>query len=130
MTPNKELYPKRKDNEQPFAVSRNGMRFHHIGIPTEEVKKDEIYLEKYKFYVSGFDSSDYGIEWIRFEKDSPVADIIKKVPHIAFEVDCLEEAIKGKELIGEVGSPSKGIKVAMILDNGAPVEFLEFEKNI
>ena len=127
---NKKLRPERKDNEQPFAVSKKGMRFHHIGIPTGEVKKDEVYLEKYKFYVSGFNSSEYGIEWMRFEEGSPVADIIKKVPHVAFEVDNLEETIKGKELIGEVGSPSKGIKVAMILDNGAPVEFLEFEKKI
>ena len=117
---------KRKDTEQPFAVSKKGMRFHHIGIPTNEIKPNEKYLEEYNFYVSGFDTSEYGIEWMRFEKNSPVAEIIQKVPHIAFEVDDLEAAIEGKELIGEVSSPSKGIRVAMVLENGAPVEFLEF----
>jgi len=117
---------KRNDTEQPFAVSKKGMRFHHIGIPTNEIKPNEKYLEEYKFYVSGFDTSEYGIEWMRFEKDSPIAKIIQEVPHIAFEVDDLEAVIKGKELIGEVSSPSKGIRVAMILENGAPVEFLEF----
>jgi hypothetical protein len=119
---------KRKDTEQPFAVSKRGMRFHHIGIPTNEIKENEKYLPEYKFYVSGFETSEYGIEWMRFEKDSPIAEIIKKVPHIAFEVDNLGAAIKGKELIEEISSPSKGIKVAMILENGAPVEFLEFDK--
>ncbi|MGA7838449.1 MAG: hypothetical protein WB996_10815 [Ignavibacteriaceae bacterium] len=119
---------KRKDTEQPFAVSKKGMRFHHIGIPTNEIKPNEKYLEEYNFYVSGFDTSEYGIEWMRFEKNSPVAEIIQKVPHIAFEVDDLEAAIEGKELIGEVSSPSKGIRVAMVLENGAPVEFLEFGK--
>ena len=105
---------KRKDQEQPFTISKKGMRYHHIGIPTDEVKPNEKYLEELKFYVSGFDTSEYGIEWMRFEKDSPISEIIKKIPHIAFEVDNLESAIEEKKLLGEVSSPSKGIKVAMI----------------
>jgi len=121
---------KRKDQEQPFAISKKGMRYHHIGIPTDEVKPNEKYLEGLKFYVSGFDTSEFGIEWMRFEKDSPISEIIKKIPHIAFEVDNLDSAIEGKKLLGEVSSPSKGIKVAMIIEDGVPVEFLEFDKNI
>jgi len=119
---------KRKDNEPPFAVSKMGMRFHHIGIPTTEKKPDEKYLEQYKFYVSGFDTSEFGIEWMRFEKDSPVAKIIQKIPHIAFEVDDLDIAIKGKQLIGKIETPSKGVRTAMIIENDAPVEFIEFHK--
>ena len=118
---------KRKDNEPPFAISKKGMRFHHIGIPTHERKPNEKYLKQYKFYVSGFDTSEFGIEWMRFEKESPISEIIRKIPHIAFEVDNLDLAIQGKQLIGEVSSPSKGVKVAMIIENGAPVELLEFE---
>ena len=120
---------KRKDNEPPFAISKKGMRFHHIGIPTNEPKPDEKYLGQYKFYVSGFDTSEFGIEWMRFEEGSPISEIIQKVPHIAFEVDNLESAIRGRQLIGEISSPSKGVKVAMIMENGAPVELLEFEKD-
>lgn len=119
---------KRKDNEPPTAISREGMKFHHVGIPTDKIMPDETYLEKYKFYVSGFETSEYGIEWMRFEKESPVAEIIKKVPHIAFEVDDLDSAVRGKVLIGKIESPSAGVRVAMILENGAPVEFLEFVK--
>jgi hypothetical protein len=118
---------KRKDNEPPLAISKKGMRFHHIGIPTSERKPNEKYLEQYKFYVSGFDTSEFGIEWMRFEKGSPIPEIIQKIPHIAFEVDNLDLAIQGKQMIGGVSSPSKGVKVAMIIENGAPVELLEFE---
>lgn len=118
----------RKDNELPFAVSQKGMRFHHIGIPTKEKKPNEKYIEQHKFYVSGFDTSEYGIEWMRFENDSPVDDIIKQVPHIAFEVNNLDEAVIGKEMIGDITSPSKGVRVAMVIENGAPVEFIEFNK--
>jgi hypothetical protein len=119
---------KRKDHEPPFAISKKGMRFHHIGIPTSEKKPNEKYLEQYKFYVSGFDTSEFGIEWMRFEKDSPIAEIIQKVPHIAFEVDDLDTTIKGKQLIGKIETPSKGVRTAMIIENGAPVEFIEFSK--
>jgi len=125
MNKNKE---KRKDNEPPFAISKQGMSFHHIGIPTTDHKPNEKYLEQYKFYVSGFDTSEFGIEWMRFEKDSPIAEIIQKVPHVAFEVDDLDEAIMGKQLIGEIATPSKGVRTAMIIENDAPVEFIEFNK--
>jgi hypothetical protein len=77
-------------------------------------------------YVSGFDTSPYGIEWMRFEPDSPISKLIQTVPHIAFEVDDLDSAIINKELIGEISSPSEGVRVAMIIDNGAPIELLEF----
>lgn len=63
-------------------------------------------------------------EWMRFEEDSPVSEIIKQVPHVAFEVDNLDEAIKGKKLLGKISSPSEGVRVAMIIENGAPVELI------
>jgi hypothetical protein len=80
-------------------------------------------------YVSGFATSPFGVEWMRFEPHSPVAELVRTVPHIAFEVDDLETALDGKELIGEVSSPMAGIRVAMILHNGMPVELLEFDAN-
>lgn len=101
------------------------MKYHHLGIPTSVVRENETYIEKSKMYVSGYDTSPYRIEWMRFDLDSPVKEIIKTIPHIAFEVDNLEEALKGKEILDEPSSPSEGITVAFIIDNGAPVEFLE-----
>jgi hypothetical protein len=130
MNQNENYQIKRKEKEPPFAISKKGMRYHHMGIPTDQPRQNEKYLEEYKMYVSGFDTSEYGIEWMRFEKESPVSEIIKRIPHIAFEVDNLYTAVEGKVLIGKIGSPSKGVRVAMILENGAPLEFLEFDKNI
>jgi hypothetical protein len=118
----------RKDHEPPTAISVRGWRYHHIGIPTHTPRPGERYLEQFKMYVSGFEISPYGIEWMRFEPDSPVSALIRSVPHIAFEVDDLEVALEGKELLAPVSSPSDGVRVAMIIDNGAPVELLEFRK--
>ena len=76
-----------------------------------------------------FETSPYGIEWIRFEKECQVPDVVRNVPHIAFEVDDLDEALKGKEILLKPGVPSGGVRAAMILHNGAPVELIEFRNN-
>ena len=52
--------------------------------------------------------------------------MVKSVPHVAFEVDDLEAALEGKEILIPPNWPSEGVRVAMIVDNGAPVELLEF----
>jgi hypothetical protein len=119
---------KRLDHEPPFAVSRLGWRYHHLGIPTSVRRPDERYLPHLKFAVSGFETSPFGIEWMRFDPDCPVSELIRTIPHLAFEVDDLDAALEGWTLIGEVGSPSGGVRTAMILDNGAPVELIEFKK--
>jgi len=120
----------RKGNEPPAAVSVHGWRYHHIGIPTNVPRPGEQYLEQFKMYVSAFETSPCGIQWMRFEPDSPIHALIKSVPHIAFEVDDLEAAIEGKEVLTEPNSPSEGVVVAMILDSGAPVELLEFRRHV
>jgi hypothetical protein len=63
---------------------------------------------------------------MRFDADAPYPEIIKTVPHVAFEVDDLAVALKGKEILTPPNSPSEGVMVAMIIDHGAPVELLSF----
>ena len=64
---------------------------------------------------------------MRFEPDCPLPAIVQTVPHVAFEVDDLEQALAGHEILIEPNSPSSGVRVAFVLVNGAPVEFLEYE---
>lgn len=118
--------PGRRDDEPPEVTSRRGWRYHHLGIPTEVPRPGERYLEEYGMYVSGFERSPFGIEWMRFEEDSPVHELVRNVPHIAFAVPDLEEALEGFELLSEIDSPSPGVRAAMILADGAPVELIEF----
>ena len=119
---------RRRNHEPPRAVGEWGWRFHHLGVPTDVARPDEYYIEKFKFHVSGFPTSPYGIEWMRFEPGSPIAEIIQRVPHLAFEVDDLESALEGKEILTPPNSPSEGVRVAMILYDGAPVELIQFPK--
>jgi len=119
---------KRPDNEPPLAISEWGWRYHHIGIPTDKSIEGERYIPQYKFYVSGFDTSPYGIEWMRFDHDSPISDIIKSLPHIAFEVDDLDLELSRRNfnILTDPNSPGEGTRVAMIIHNGAPIELIEF----
>jgi hypothetical protein len=74
--------------------------------------------------VSGYETSAYGIEWMRSEPEAPVPELVRTVPHVAFEVDDLSAEIAGKEILIAPNSPSPDVTIAFIVENGAPVEFL------
>jgi len=121
----------RQDFEWPSCIESWGWKYHHIGIPTDKEMPDEKYLPQFKFYVSGYSTSPFGIEWMRFEEDSPVDKLIQTIPHIAFVVDDLDFELKSHNfnIIAEPNPPSEGVRVAMIEHDGAPIELIEFEKN-
>ena len=77
-------------------------------------------------HVSGFESSPYGIQWMRFDEDAPYPDTVKSLPRVAFEAGNLARALEGEEILVEPNFPSPGVTVAMIIDDGAPIELLEF----
>ncbi len=106
------------------------VRYHHIGIPTDESREGERYLAHLKMFVSGFEASPYGIEWMRFDPDCPLPELVQTTPHVAFEVDDLEAVLEGKEILIEPNSPAPGVRVAFIVSDGAPVEFLEIDPEI
>lgn len=78
-------------------------------------------------HVSGYESSPFRIEWMRFDADSPLPDLVQQVPHVAFEVADLEAALDGREVLIAPNSPSPGVLVAFVVDNGAPVELMQFD---
>jgi hypothetical protein len=104
------------------------LRFHHIGIPTDRPLPEKDYSIAHRAYASGYLESPYGIEWMKFDPECPLPELVKKVPHVAFVVEDLRAAIAGKELLIAPNSPTAGITVAFIVDNGAPVEFLYFDR--
>jgi hypothetical protein len=106
------------------------LKYHHLGIPTTQPVAGEEYLKEYKLFHAGYENSMYGIEWMRYEEDCPLPEIVKTVPHIAFEVEDVYEAVKGKNVLIEPNSPSDGILVAFIEENGAPVEFIQIKNKI
>lgn len=109
-------------------MKQQGLRYHHIGIPAKRPMRNETYIPEYKLYHSGYEDSAFGIEWMRYEEDCTLPDLVKTVPHVAFEVDDVYEAIKGKKLLIEPNSPSEGVMVAFIEENGAPIELIQTDR--
>jgi hypothetical protein len=104
------------------------MKYNHIGLPTQMPQRGEMYLEKYRLFCTDHENNPFGIQWMRYEVDSPVPELVKTMPHVAFEVDDLQQALSGQEILIQPNSPSEGVVVAFVVCNGAPVEFLQFLK--
>lgn len=103
-------------------------KYHHVGIPTQVQQSGETHLEQYKVFCTDHERNPFGIQWMRYEPGCALPEVVKTVPHIAFEVDDINEAIAGQQVLIQPNSPSKGVIVAFILCDGAPVEFLQFER--
>ncbi len=101
------------------------MTFHHVGIPSAERRPGESYLEAARLYITDAAANPYRIEWLRFERDSPMPRELKSGPHVAFLVENLNAAIAGKTVVLEPFVPMPGLRVAFISDGGALVELME-----
>lgn len=103
------------------------MKFNHIGIPTQDKFEGEIDLPHLKMTVSDHENNPYGIQWQRYWADAPYPELVKTVPHVAFVVEDLQKELEGKKVIIQPNSPSKGLMVAFIEVNGAPIELMEYD---
>ena len=102
--------------------------FSHIGIPTTEEKNWDGFYEPGKIHFTDFSKDEYGVEWVKFEADSPMPEMMRTIPHVAYLVDNMEEALEGKEILVPTFSPAEGVRVAFIVHNGSPVEFMEVKE--
>src|SRR3954471_23229510 len=108
----------------------DAMKFNHVGLPTTESFDGAIPLPHLKVTVSDHQNNPFGIQWQRYWDDAPYPELVKTVPHVAFEVDDLTAAIDGEHVIIEPNSPSPGVVVAFIEVNGAPVELMQIDHEV
>ncbi|MGQ1910868.1 hypothetical protein ACT3CE_13915 [Marinifilum sp. RC60d5] len=103
-------------------------KFSHIGIPTTEEKNWDGFYEAGKIHFTDFSKDEFGIEWVKCDADSPMPAMFQNVAHVAYLVDNIEDAIEGKEILVDTFSPGEGVRVAFIVHNGSPIEFMELSK--
>ncbi|HJO91757.1 MAG TPA: hypothetical protein QF753_00010 [Victivallales bacterium] len=104
-------------------------KFHHIGIPTENIEYKNVYYKKIKGYATPFKDSEYGVEWVKFLKESHLPDLVKNKVHIAFEIDSFEEELKGKKILVQPYDTGEGFAHAFIEHFGIAVELMLFTDN-
>ncbi len=104
----------------------NSMRtFDHVGVPTEVKQPGEMWVEDTKVWVTDPLRHAHRIEYLRFEPDSPVVGAVRDLPHMAFQVDRLEEEIGDAEILLGPFYPTDELRVVFVLKDGAVFEFME-----
>ena len=94
-----------------------GYKFMHVGIPTTKIQPNEVYVEKMKLYKVDPEHSKYNIEYLRFQDGTPFPEIMHVNPHIAYEVDSIEEASKGTQVIVETIDLGDALICFVVKDN-------------
>jgi len=108
----------------------DGARFNHIGIPTTARFDGEIDLPHLKITVSDHQDNPFGIQWQRYWPNSPYPELVRTVPHVAFEVDDLEAAMADHPVLIAPNCPSPGVRVAFVEVRGAPVELMQIDREV
>lgn len=73
--------------------------FDHVGITTTLPQPNENWVEQSRVWVTNPREHPEYIEFLRYEPDSPVPEVIKINPHIAFRVTSLAPYIAGLDII-------------------------------
>ena len=107
------------------------LQFDHIGIPTDSPQPSEFWVPKSECWVTNPRTHPQRIEYLRF-KNKPKLDPksaewkLWNMPHIAYRVDDLEQAIQGEQVIYGPFEPADFATVVFIHKHGAVIEYLQY----
>jgi len=101
------------------------MKLHHVGYPVFEKMEGMQYADSLKVWFTDVNANPYNVEFVYFEPDCPMAAAIQNGTHIAFTVDNIEEAVKGKSILFPICEPAPGLKIAFIYDEGIAIELMQ-----
>jgi hypothetical protein len=101
------------------------VEFDHIGIPAQGKHEGMRYLESKRLWLTSPSDHPFRVEWLWYEEGSPEADLVRTLPHVAYRVDSLEEAVAGKRVVAEPFDVFGEVRVGFIEVDGAPIEFVQ-----
>lgn len=100
----------------------------HFGIPTNIVKENENYSADMNLFLTDYSLSPNKIEFLRFETDSEMPELLKTHAHIAYIVDSLEAEMAGKTVVLPRTVLSDELTIAFIEEEGVAIELMEITK--
>ncbi len=101
------------------------MEFDHIGIPAANKRPGMRFLESKRLWLTSPADHPFRVEWLWYEVDSTEVSLIRTMPHVAYRVESLEEAMKGHAVLAEPFDVFGEVRVSFIEVDGAPVEFVQ-----
>lgn len=107
--------------------------FDHVGIFTDEPQENESWVEQSRVWVTNPRVHPKRIEYLR-PAELPQVDPkevglwkLWNLPHIAYRVDNLQEAIAGEEVVYGPFEPGEFATVAFVHKDGIVLEYLEYK---
>lgn len=94
----------------------------HFGIPVTTPVAGEMHNDDLNLWYTDVAASPNKIEFLRFEPGCPFPEKVQTMSHIAYEVDSMEEALKGAKILYGPFTPVEGMDVAFIEEEGVPIE--------
>ena len=73
--------------------------FDHVGITTTVPQPDENWVEQSRVWVTNPCNHPEHIEFLRYEHDTTVPEIVRANPHIAYRVAALEPHIASQDIL-------------------------------
>lgn len=100
----------------------------HFGVPTNVVKENENYSPEMKLHLTDYSQSPNRIEFLRFDADSEMPELLKTHAHIAYVVDDIEAEMAGKPVVMPITKLSDELTIAFIEEEGIAIELMQFTK--
>jgi hypothetical protein len=100
-------------------------QFHHYGVPTTAKGAEENYIAGAGVYITDPEKHPFRVEFLRFDADSAMHEDVRTRPHAAFLVPCLDEALKGCNVIIPPFDATDELRCAFVRDGEALIEVME-----
>ncbi len=101
--------------------------FNHVGIVTTE-KVEGAFLNKgLNVWLTDFNKSENKIEYLRFEGESCLPELVQVKTHLAYVVPSLEEELKGKKILFGPVVCDEHLDIAFIEEEGIAIELMQFK---
>jgi hypothetical protein len=101
------------------------VQFDHIGVPAPAKRDGMRFLESKRLGLTSPVDHPFRVEWLWYEPDSAEVELVRTMPHVAYLVPSLEEAMAGRPVIAEPFDVFGEVRVSFIEVDGAPVEFVQ-----
>jgi len=112
---------------QGFFITGKIMKYLHFGVPTTDEKNWVGHIAELGVHVTDPVADPFGIEWLKFDSNSPMHEAIRTKPHAAFQVGDLDATVAGKTILLAPMSPMPGLRIAFIEHEGAVIELSQTE---
>ena len=102
--------------------------FDHVGITAHEPQPGEDWVEQSRCWVTNPRNHPEHIEFLRYEPDSTVPEVIKNNPHVAFRVEDTRAAHRGTEILIPPFVVGDFLEVVFVLKHNTVFEYMRYLK--